>query len=109
MTSVVFQKTGERYVGFSVSGHAAYDAAGSDIVCAALSSATQLTANGITEVAGVSAHISVDEKTAAVRLRMTEEQAENPVAQAFCSAFFLQAESIAQEYPTHVKIILMEV
>ena len=38
------------FVGFSVSGHAMFDEAGRDIVCAAVSSAVQLTVNGITEI-----------------------------------------------------------
>ena len=39
-----------RTAGFSVSGHAGYADSGKDIVCAAVSSAVQLTANGITVV-----------------------------------------------------------
>ena len=36
--------------GFRISGHAGYEDSGKDIVCAAVSSAMQLTANGITEI-----------------------------------------------------------
>lgn len=39
--------------GFHITGHAAYGEAGSDIVCAAVSSAAYMAANMITEVLGV--------------------------------------------------------
>ena len=50
MIRVEFTKSGELLTCFSVSGHAGYDDYGHDIVCASVTSAVQLTANGITEV-----------------------------------------------------------
>ena len=50
MIRVEFTKSGELLTSFSVSGHAGYDDYGHDIVCASVTSAVQLTANGITEV-----------------------------------------------------------
>ena len=61
-------KAGE-LVGFSVSGHAGYADAGEDIVCAAVSSAVQLTANGITEILGLSASVEAEGDTVSLRLQ----------------------------------------
>ena len=53
-----FQKNG-KLTGFEISGHAGFDLYGKDIVCASVSSAVQLTANGITEILGKKADVSV--------------------------------------------------
>lgn len=50
-----FKKKDNYYIGFKISGHACYDEAGKDIVCASVSSAVQLTANTITDFFGINA------------------------------------------------------
>ncbi|GHU82018.1 hypothetical protein FACS1894191_8870 [Clostridia bacterium] len=59
MIAVAFQNTRNGLSGISVSGHAGYDDAGKDIVCAAVTSAVQLTANSMTEVFGINAKVDV--------------------------------------------------
>lgn len=44
-------------LGFKISGHAGFADAGSDIVCAGVSSAVQMTANTITEIIGEKADV----------------------------------------------------
>ena len=61
MIRVEFTKSGELLTSFSVSGHAGYDDYGHDIVCAPVTSAVQLTANGITEVLKLPAKVDVEE------------------------------------------------
>ena len=46
---------------FTVKGHAGYADSGSDIVCAAVSSAAYMAANTITEILGVAAEASVSD------------------------------------------------
>ena len=48
-------------VGFSIDGHAGFGEAGTDIVCAAVSSAAYMTVNTITEVLHADAHVSADD------------------------------------------------
>ena len=57
-----------RLTGFTVSGHAGYADAGEDIVCAAVSSAVQLTANGITEVLGMKARVTAKGDTVSLKM-----------------------------------------
>lgn len=63
MITAVFYEKGRQYVGFCVSGHAEHE-----IACACVSSAVQLTANGVTELAHIPA--SVEAKGDTVRLEL---------------------------------------
>ena len=64
MIKVVFYKSGMRYCGFHVSGHAGYDESGKDIICAAVSSMTMLVINTMEVVFGCDVDYDIDEKTA---------------------------------------------
>lgn len=94
-----------RLTGFTVSGHAGYADAGEDIVCAAVSSAVQLTANGITEVLGVKARVTAKGDT--VSLKMDSLPSED--AEAFLKALRLHLEVLAEDYPKNVKLTCTEV
>ena len=50
MITAEFFLRGERFLGVSVRGHAGYAAYGHDVVCASVTSAVELVANGITEM-----------------------------------------------------------
>lgn len=56
-----FVKTGDLLTGFCLTGHAGYDDYGHDIVCASVTSAVQMAANGITEVLKLGAQVDVGE------------------------------------------------
>ena len=49
MIRAEFRKDGDRLSGFTISGHSGFADAGKDIVCAAVSSASQLVCNTITD------------------------------------------------------------
>ena len=74
--TAVFFKENERFVGFSISGHAGYGTEGNDIVCAAITSAVELTCNTITEFFSVSAKVDVFENEVALRLEESNDFAE---------------------------------
>ena len=94
-----------RLTGFTVSGHAGYADAGEDIVCAAVSSAVQLTANGITEVLGMKARVTAKGDT--VSLKMDSLPSED--VEAFLKALRLHLEVLAEDYPKNVKLTCTEV
>lgn len=71
MITAVFYEKGRQYVGFCVSGHAEHE-----IACACVSSAVQLTANGVTELAHIPA--SVEAKGDTVRLELSENRTLKP-------------------------------
>ena len=56
-----FFKSGKLCSGFSISGHAGYADYGKDIACASVTSAVELTADGITEILGLPAELNLQE------------------------------------------------
>ncbi|MEE0264660.1 MAG: ribosomal-processing cysteine protease Prp [Acutalibacteraceae bacterium] len=62
-------------VGFRITGHSGFADSGSDIVCAAISSAAYMVANTITEVIRVSAEIDVNEENGDMLLRVFQKDA----------------------------------
>ena len=105
MTTAEFHTEGRRITGFTVRGHSGYAPEGEDIVCAAVSSAVQLTANGITEVLHCPAEVSVEEN--AVTLRTSGQPSRE--TEAFLDAFRLHMEVLAEEYPSFIQLRYMEV
>ena len=106
MVQVVLISKGDRLVGFRVSGHAGYAESGSDIVCAGVTTAVQMTANGITECAGIEAEIEVEENLISLQL---PEMCCDPKAALFLEAFELQMGIMAQEYKEFVALSYAEV
>ncbi len=87
--------------GYEISGHSGYAPFGSDIVCAAVSSATEMTANTITQILGIKAEISASDD-GYLSLKVPEDKAEN--AQTSLKGLRLHLKCIAEDYPANVKI-----
>lgn len=91
--------------GFRVSGHSGYSGAGTDIVCAAVSSAAYMAANTITDVIGAAADVSVEDG------RMVLKLPEQSVAS--CSAvlkgFRLHLAALKKQYPKNIELTDTEV
>ena len=67
MTTVSFHtEEGGRIVSFEVKGHSGYAEAGSDIVCAAVTSAVRLVECSLNDVLGLGAAVNVSEKDAKI-------------------------------------------
>ena len=67
MIRIRFCRRGGEIVGFRVKGHAGFAESGQDIVCASVTSAVQMAANGLTECAGLPADLSVHEGDISLR------------------------------------------
>ncbi|MGI5893421.1 MAG: ribosomal-processing cysteine protease Prp [Candidatus Merdivicinus sp.] len=105
MIEAAFQCADCRVAGFIVSGHAGYANSGKDIVCAAVSSAVQLTANGITEILKYPAVVKVEGNAVSIQ---TEGDRPDAV-QAMLDSFRLHMEQLAEMYPRNIKIRYLEV
>ena len=90
-----FNRTAAGLLSATVSGHAGYAPAGEDVVCAAVSSAVQLTANALTEVLGTDAGIDVSENSVSI-VRGN-------------GALGLGLGLLAEEYPGTIKVTISEV
>ena len=99
-----------RFVGFEISGHSGYADSGSDIVCAAVTSAVQLAANALTETVRVGAEVTVGENVISLRLPdvIGDSQKEYAVTVIF-EALLLHLETLSEQYRGTIQIKVMEV
>ncbi len=99
MTTVKFLQKGELLTGFEVSGHSDDSAeAGEDIICSAISSATYLVANTVTDVIGKNAEINIDDG-----YFYFETEASSDV-QPILKGLKLHLISLSQDYPENIYV-----
>lgn len=108
MTTVTFHSAGSRLDGFAVEGHSGYAEAGSDIVCAAISSAAGLTECAINEVLGLAAPVKVREQDGFLSLRLPGGlgQANEHTCQTLLTALMVYLEALSEEYPENLVVRL---
>ncbi len=105
MTIAEFYRKNGELTGFKVKGHSGYAEAGSDIVCASVSSAVMLTANLITEIFGYKADVSAVGDTVALKTDIPCDK----VLQGLYNGLLLQLREIASEFHENLKIQFTEV
>ena len=93
MLKCVFYKNGGSFSGFRISGHAGYETENGDVVCAAVSSATMLVCNTITDYFKVKADVEVLENQ--ITLLLKEK---NKSAGQLLESFYTHIDTIAQDY-----------
>jgi uncharacterized protein YsxB (DUF464 family) len=100
MIRVEFTGTGSAVTGVSLTGHADYADAGEDIVCAAVTSAVQMAANGITEILKIPMPITLEENL----LAFTLPQNADTTARAFLLALRLHLKILSRQYENTIAI-----
>lgn len=97
-----YQKKGNPFR-FRISGHSGYAEAGNDVVCAAVSSAVQLTVNMLFV-------FDCEPKASAVNNAVVCEVCENTSAsERILRQLMLHLESVSAEFPKTIKITISEV
>ena len=97
---------GVKPVGFRITGHSGYSDEGSDIVCAAVSSAAYMTANTVTDVLGLSPELRVDDGDMLLRLKtMTDADRAGDILNGFC----LHIKELREQYPEFIDLTTTEV
>lgn len=103
--AVFFTVASGDLVGFRITGHSGYADSGSDIVCAAVSSAAYLTANTVTEVLNISAEVEAEDGNMLFRIFSKDAMA--------CRDFFaglkLHLLSLEEQYPDYIQVNYTEV
>ncbi|MGL5973034.1 MAG: ribosomal-processing cysteine protease Prp [Oscillospiraceae bacterium] len=89
---------------FKVKGHANYDSYGKDIVCSAVTSAVQLTANGITEILKLNCLIEVEEDI--IQIILDDDNLEK--AQCFMKALHLHLNVLTEDYGDNIQLVNLE-
>ena len=102
MTTVKLIKKGDSAIGFDVSGHSGYAENGSDIICAAVSSAVSFAETLINDSYHANAKVEVEPETARVRLILSNE---DTVCRKVLEAFERHMREVASEYPKYIEIM----
>lgn len=98
MIKAKFFNQGDLLTGFEVKGHGGGEA-GTDIVCAAVSSAVYMTANTITEILSLDADIKVEDGYLYFEVKPLSE------TQAILKGLQLHLISLSKDYPKNIKVI----
>ena len=107
MTRVTFRMEGDRITGFDSKGHSGYAEAGSDIVCAAVTSAIRLVEATVNDVLGLAASVKVREQDASISLRLPGGL--DPTAESTCQSLLtglmVYFAQLHDEYPDNIEVL----
>ena len=107
MTTVSFHLEGSRIVGFDVQGHSGFADEGSDIVCAAVTSAVRLCECAINDVLGLEASVRVRQKDASISLKLPGGlgQTNESTCQTLLTALMVHFTELHEEYPENISVL----
>ncbi len=92
-------------VGFRITGHSGYSEQGSDIVCAAVSSAAYMTANTITDIQHIACELNADDGDMMLRIFQRDAAACRDVL----SGFKLHMTQLEEQYSDYINVNYTEV
>lgn len=102
MTKIVIFKSKSHIVGFEISGHTGYAEEGSDIVCSAVSSMSQMVVVGIKDVLKLNAFVQISDGY--LKLKLSEKDIENNCAEVLLKSLEKSLKEIVNEYGNYVKM-----
>ena len=105
MTKVEFFDQDGRISGFTVSGHSGYGEEGTDIVCAAVSTAVQFAECTITEVLGNRVKTKVNEEEARITLTLPNVCEDEDAVQAVLTGMMLTLCELRDQYPEYIEVM----
>ena len=107
MTTVVFRMEGDRITGFEAKGHSGYAEAGSDIVCAAVTSAVRLVEATVNDVLGLAASVKVRERDASISLSLPGglDEITESTCQSLMTGLMVYFAQLHDEYPDNIEVL----
>ena len=107
MTTVTFLTEGKRIIGFDAKGHSGYAGAGSDIVCAAITSAVRLVDATVNDVLGLAASVKVHERSGSIEFRLPGglSAAAESTCQSLLAGLMLYFTELHDEYPENIEVM----
>ena len=105
MTRVEFFDQDGRITGFTVSGHSGYGEAGTDIVCAAVSTAVQFAECTIADVLGNRVKTKVNEEKARITLTHPAQCEDEDAVQAVLTGMMLTLCELRVQYPDYIEVM----
>ncbi|MDN2452375.1 ribosomal-processing cysteine protease Prp [Lactobacillus sp. UCMA15818] len=102
--SFIYRKN--RLIGFKIKGHAESGEYGQDIVCAAVSTLSISTVNGLEQLAKAKLYVDSDELDGGfMRAQLDDSAIDNEAAQLLLANFKLGISDVATSYSDYIKII----
>lgn len=105
MINVLFKKNSEHIVYFEIKGHSNLSFQGTDIVCAAVSSVSIMTINGILEYLKYDFKYTIKEGYIEFYI---DSNKDNRV-QTLLHSMYLYLDELSKQYPKNIKLKVMEV
>lgn len=105
MITARFYKSKAGFEGFELSGHSGLAQAGSDVCCAAVSSAAELICNALTDFMECSAEAEVIDTDGrnVLKCSLTKGSGE---AYRLMNAFYAHLKLIEEDFPRNIKVIV---
>ena len=105
MTKVEFFNQNGRITGFCVSGHSGYGETGTDVVCAAVTTAVTFAEATINDVLGANAKTRVNDEEARVTLTLPANCEDEDAVQAVLTGMMLTLCNLRDEYPDYIEVL----
>ncbi len=102
MTKIIITKSKNNIVEVEVSGHTGYQEAGSDIVCSAVSTATQMAVCGLKEVLKLNVFVEISDGF--LKVKLNKKNFDNEKAQIILKTMFKTLQSVVKDYGDYVKM-----
>lgn len=102
MINAVFLKDNEFYYAFKISGHADYSFSGNDIVCAAVSSAVDMTINSTKNNCKKNYRLDINHSEAVVYLKVTKK--DDFLSSIFIKELYNHLVNISKIYPANLSV-----
>ena len=111
MITASFRLEGDRIVGFTVKGHSGLAQEGSDVLCAAVTSAVRLTECALNDVLGLEAPVKLREEDAYLSIKLPGGLSESgeELCQTLLTALMVYFSSLQEEHPDNLIVLDMEV
>ena len=104
ITVSLFRNQSRQITGFTVSGHAGYGEKGTDIVCAAVTTAAMTAVNGLTDAAGIQLTPVVREGYLACTLPEVLSETERHDADLLLESMVLTLQNLVSQYGDYVSL-----
>ena len=105
LTSVKILRENGDIAGIDVQGHSGYSHYGSDIVCAAVTSAVRLLESAVNDVLMLGVPVSIDSGGAKIKMILPAHCRRNECVRVVMEAFALYMAQISHEYEENIQVL----
>ena len=106
MTKITFFKKNNLFIGFKAEGHSGYSEAGTDIVCSAVSTATQMTAVGLKQTLKMNVVVERNDKKGFLKLLFAKNSTNEEIliAQPWFETLKISLEDVEKDFKKYLSL-----